>query len=72
MQLSPKAIRFIIEAVEFYQKHQEMRLHAPNISEEEEAADLANDKRYLESIKCDHKRHHDDLIGKPWSHTVAA
>ena len=71
MQLSPKAIRFIIEAIEFYQKHQEMRLQAPNISEEE-AADLANDNRYLESIKGDLKRQHEDLLGKPWLHKVAA
>lgn len=71
MQLSPKAIRFIIEAIEFYQKHQEMRLQAPNIAEED-AADLANDNRYLESIKSDLKRHHEDLIGKPWLHKVAA
>ena len=44
MYLSPKAIRFIIEALEHYQTSHE-RLT------EDEVADLTNDSQYLEAIK---------------------
>lgn len=63
MQLSPKAIRFIIEAIEFYQKDQEMRLQDPKTSEDD-ASDIGNDHQYLEQIKTDLKTYHDELIGK--------
>jgi len=39
MQLSPKAIRFIIEAVEHYQTYHEERLREEHLTEED-AADL--------------------------------
>ncbi len=64
MQLTPKAIRFIVEAIEFYQRHQEERLRSPGVSEDE-AADLLNDHRYLEAIKADLRRYHESLLAKP-------
>ena len=61
MQLSPKAIRFIIEAVEHYQIHHEERLRDEHLTEEE-AADLTNDRQYLEALKMDLKQYHDELL----------
>ena len=63
MQLSPKAIRFIIEALEHYQTHHEERLRDEHVTEEE-AADLANDHQYLEALKTDLKQYHDELMCK--------
>jgi hypothetical protein len=50
MQLSARAIRFIIEALEHYQTHHEERLQDKHRTEEE-AADLTNDHQYLEDLK---------------------
>jgi hypothetical protein len=50
MQLSPKAIRFIIEALEYYRTHHEARLQDKHVTEEE-AADLTNNYQYLEALK---------------------
>jgi hypothetical protein len=52
MQLSPKAIRFIIAALEHYQTYHEERLRDEHVTEEE-AADLTNDHQYLEALKTD-------------------
>ena len=50
MNLSPKAIRFIIEALEHYQTSHEERLRDERLTEDE-VADLTNDYQYLEAIK---------------------
>ena len=63
MQLSPKAIRFIIEALEHYQTHHEERLRDEHVTEEE-ASDLTNDHQYLEALKTDLKQYHDGLMYK--------
>jgi hypothetical protein len=63
MQLSPKAIRFIIEALEHYQTHHEERLRDEHVTEED-AADLTNDYQYLEALKTDLKQYHDGLMCK--------
>ncbi|MBI4641903.1 MAG: hypothetical protein HY731_14535 [Candidatus Tectomicrobia bacterium] len=68
MQLSPKAIRFIIEAIEHYQAYHEERLRDESLPEEE-AADLTNDYQYLEAIKTDLKKYHDEFMSKLSSHT---
>ena len=68
MQLSPKAIRFIIEAIEHYQTYHEERLQDERLTEEE-SADLTNDYHYLEAIKTDLKKHHDELTSKFSSQT---
>ena len=62
MYLSPKAIRFIIEALEHYQTSHE-RLT------EDEVADLTNDSQYLEAIKTDLKKYHGELLHQLSSHT---
>jgi hypothetical protein len=63
MQLSPKAIRFIIEALAHYQTHHEERLRDEHVTEDE-AADLTNDHQYLEALKTDLKQYHDGLMCK--------
>lgn len=68
MQLSPKAIRFIIEAIEHYQTYHADRLQDESLTEDE-AADLTNDYQYLEAIKTDLKKYHNDLISKFLSYT---
>ena len=61
MQLSPKAIRFIIESIEHYQAYHEERLQDEHLTEEE-AADLTNDHQYLEALKTDLKQYQDELV----------
>ena len=68
IQLSPKAIRFIIEAIEHYQTYHEERLQDERLTEED-TADLTNDHQYLEAIKTDLKKHHEELMSKFSSHT---
>ena len=68
MQLSAKAIRFIIEAIEHYQTYHEERLQDERLTEEE-AADLTNDHQYLAAIKTDLKKYHEELMSKFSSHT---
>jgi hypothetical protein len=63
MQFSPKATRFIIEAIEFYQKDHEARLQATDISEDE-VADIANDHQYYEVLKGELQQHYDELFKK--------
>jgi hypothetical protein len=68
MQLSPKAIRFLIEAIEHYQASHEERLQEECLTEEE-AADLTNDYQYLEAIKTDLKKYHAELMSEFAAHT---
>jgi hypothetical protein len=70
MQLSPKATRFIIEAIEHYQASHEARLQDPSLPEEE-SAELANDYQYLEAVKTDLKKHHEELLSTCTSHAKA-
>ena len=60
MQLSPKAVRFIIEAVEHYQTYHEERLREEHLTEED-AADLTNDHQYLEALKTALHHYHGEL-----------
>jgi hypothetical protein len=68
MQLSPKAIRFIIEALEHSQAHHEERLRDEHVTEEE-AADPTNDYQFLEALKTGLKQNLDELICKSSSPT---
>ncbi len=70
MQLSLKATRFVIEALEHYQAYHEARLQEPSITEEE-AAELTNDHQYLEAIKTDLKEYHKALLSMGTSHAKA-
>ena len=67
MNLSPKAIRFIIEALEHYQTSHEERLRNECLTEDE-VADLTHDYQYLEAIKADLKEYHGELLHKLSSH----
>src|SRR5215813_6632910 len=67
MNLSPKAIRFIIEALEYYQTSHEERLRDERLTEDE-IADLTNDCQYLEAVKTDLKKYHGELLHKLSSH----
>jgi len=67
MNLSPKAIRLIIEALEHYQTSHEERLRDECLTEDE-IADLTNDCQYLEAIKTDMKKYHGELLHKLASH----
>jgi hypothetical protein len=68
IQLSPKAIRSIIEAVSYYQTCHEERLRDEKLTEEE-AADLTNDHQYLEALTTALKQYHDELMLKGSSPT---
>jgi predicted DNA-binding transcriptional regulator YafY len=63
MNLSPKAIRLIVEALEHYQTSHEERLRNECLTEDE-IADLTNDCQYLEAIKTDLKKYHRELLHK--------
>jgi hypothetical protein len=64
MNLSPKAARFVIEALEHYQKYHDERLRQEGLSDDE-ASDLLNDRSYLEAIKHDFQAYHDALLRQP-------
>jgi hypothetical protein len=71
MNLSPKAIRFIIEALEHCKTSHEERLRDEHLTEDE-VADLTNDNQYLEAIKTDLKKHPRELLRKLSSHPPAS
>ncbi len=50
MNLSAKAARFVIEALECYQKEHEQRLKDKLLSDDA-VADLTNDREFLAAIK---------------------
>lgn len=52
MELSPKAVRFIIEALEYRIQSYEKILDTGNV-DPDEAPDIANDAMYLEAIRDD-------------------
>ena len=61
MELSPKAIRFLIDAVKHYEEHFDRRLEEDGLSDDE-LADLANDRQYLDALVQDLQSHHEDLL----------
>ena len=61
MDLSPKAIRFLIDALKHYGEHFDRRLEDESLSDDE-LADLANDRQYLLALAQDLQSHHDDLL----------
>jgi hypothetical protein len=60
MKLSLKATRFVIVALEHYQKYHDERLQQEGLPEDD-ASDLANDRQYLEAIKQEFQEYHDTL-----------
>lgn len=63
LQLSPKAIRFLLEALTHYQTMQEARLQNEGVTEDE-VTDLTNDHHFLEAIKTDLAKYHEELVSK--------
>ena len=63
MNLSLKAVRFVIEALEHFQKFHMDRL-ATNGIPDDEAADLTNDSLFLEQIKKDFEKYQDELVSR--------
>jgi hypothetical protein len=63
MKLSPKAVRFVIEALEHYQKYHDERLASEGLSDDA-ASDLTNDRQYLEAIKKDFENYRDELADR--------
>jgi len=61
MTSSPKAIRFVIEALDHYQKYHDQRLQQAGLSEDE-VSDLVNDRQYLEALKQDFAKYQDELM----------
>jgi hypothetical protein len=60
MKLSPKAVRFVIEALEHYKGYHDRRLREEGLSEDD-VSDLVNDRRYLEAIQRDFETYRDEL-----------
>ncbi len=61
MKLLLKAARFVIEALEHYQKYHQERLQQEGLLEDA-ISDLVNDRQYLEAIKQEFQEYHDDLL----------
>ena len=52
MTLSPKAIRFVVEALEYYVRDQDQRLRRSGASEDQ-LSDWENDRQFIEAVKQD-------------------
>jgi hypothetical protein len=63
MKFSPKAIRFIIEAIDHYLNYHQIQIQNGRLSEDEKS-DLINDLYYLEAIKGDLKAHNTQLLSQ--------
>lgn len=61
MNLSPKDIRFLLEAIKVQQQQFAHSLASAQLSEDD-AADVSNDTMYLEALKEDLQAHHDELL----------
>lgn len=61
MKLSLKAVRFLIEALEHFQKYHDQRLTQDGLPEDD-VSDLVNDRHYLEAIKKDFEQYRDELL----------
>jgi hypothetical protein len=61
MDLSLKAIRFLIDALKHYGEHLERRLEDEGLPDDE-LADLANDRQYLVALGQDLQSYHEDLL----------
>ncbi len=61
MKLSLKAVRFVIEALENYQKDHDRRLADDGLADDD-ISDLTNDRLYLDEIKKDFEVYHNQLV----------
>ena len=60
MNLSLKATRFVIEALEHYRQYHDQQLQQEGLADNE-VSDLANDMHYLEAIKQELEEYRDSL-----------
>ena len=60
MNLSLKATRFVIEALEHYRQYHDQQLQQAGLPEDE-ISDLVNDRLYLEAIKQELEEYRDAL-----------
>lgn len=61
MDLSPKAVRYVIDALQHYREHLDRRLEDASLSDDE-LADLGNDRQYVLALAQDLQCHHDELL----------
>ena len=61
MELSPKAIRYLLEALQHYRVHLDRRIEEESLSDDD-VADLANDRQYLAALAQDLQNKHEDLL----------
>ena len=61
MDLSPKAIRFLIDALKHYEEYYDRRLEEAGLSDDD-LADLSNDRQYLLALGQYLKSRHEDLL----------
>ena len=61
MNLSLKATRFVIEALQYYRKYHDRRLEQNGLSEDT-LSDLENDRLYLDAIQHDFEKYQDQLM----------
>ena len=61
MELSPKALRFLIDALKLHEEHFERCMQAGGLADDE-LADLANDRQYLLALRQDLQSRHDELL----------
>jgi hypothetical protein len=64
MNLSLKATRFLIEALDHYRQYHDQQLQQEELSEDE-ISDLENDRLYLDAIKQELEEHRDALTNPP-------
>ncbi len=60
MQLSLKAVRFVIDALDHYRNFHDDQLRQPGLSEDD-IADLENDRLFLDAIKSDFEKYKAEL-----------
>lgn len=61
MDLSPKAIRYLLEALQHYRVHLNRRLEEESLSDDD-LADLVNDRQYLAALAQDLQNKHEDMV----------
>ena len=60
MNLSLKATRFVLEALEHYRQYHDQQLQQEGLADDE-VSDLVNDMHYLEAIKQELEKYRDSL-----------
>ena len=61
MELSPKAIRFVVDALQLYREHLDRRLEDNGLSDDE-LADVGNDREYVVALARDLQNRHQELL----------